>query len=105
MSSVEEAQLDDPWKSSFILLAEVSEVIKQLLSGKVPWADKIRPEMLKALDPEGLSRLTCLFIVTCRSGKVPMDWQTGMVVPVFKKGTGGCAWKSVNFLWASTSVV
>lgn len=48
--------------------------------------DEIRPEMLKALDVIGPSQLTCFFSVVWRSGTVPMKWQTGVVVPIFKKG-------------------
>ena len=36
MSSVEEVELEDPGGSSFVSLAEVTEVVKQLLSGKAP---------------------------------------------------------------------
>ena len=36
ISSREEAELGDPGESSPIYLAEVSEVVKQLLSGKAP---------------------------------------------------------------------
>lgn len=42
-------------------LAEVSDVVKKLLSGKAPDVDKVRPEMLKALDIVWLSWLTRLF--------------------------------------------
>ncbi len=48
--------------------------------------DEIRPEMLKALDIFGLSWLTHLFSDAWRSGKMPVDWQTGVVVLIFKKG-------------------
>ncbi len=41
MSSVEEAEFEDPWEASLISLAEVSEVVKKLLSGKVPGVDEI----------------------------------------------------------------
>lgn len=41
--------------------------------------------MLKALGVEGLSWMTCLFIVW-KSGAVPKEWQTRVVVPLFKKG-------------------
>ena len=69
-----------------ISLAEVTKVVKKLLGGKAPGVDEIRPEMLKALDTVGLSWLTRLFSVAWGSGTVPMDWQTGVVVPIFKKG-------------------
>ncbi|TWW78160.1 R2DM Retrovirus-related Pol polyprotein from type II retrotransposable element [Takifugu flavidus] len=48
--------------------------------------DEIRPEFLKALDVVGLSWLTQLCNIAWTSGAVPLDWQTGVVVPLFKKG-------------------
>jgi len=52
---------------------------------KVPGVDEICPEMLKALDIFGMSWLTCIFSVAWRSGKVPVEWHTGVVVPISKK--------------------
>ncbi|TWW64289.1 hypothetical protein D4764_03G0012970 [Takifugu flavidus] len=66
--------------------AEVAELVKKLLGGKVPGVDEIRPEFLKALDVVGLSWLTRLCKIAWTSGAVPLDWQTGVVVPLFKKG-------------------
>ncbi|TWW73387.1 hypothetical protein D4764_15G0007810 [Takifugu flavidus] len=71
---------------SHISGAEVAEVVKKLLGGKAPRGDEIRPEFLKALDVVGLSWLTQLCNITWTSGAVPLDWQTGVVVPLFKKG-------------------
>ncbi len=48
--------------------------------------DEIRPEYLKSLDVVGLSWLTRLCSIAWQSGTVPLDWQTGVVVPLFKKG-------------------
>ena len=52
--------------------------------------DEVRPEFLKALDVVGLSWLTRLCRITWTSGAVcpslPLDWQTGVVVPLFKTG-------------------
>ncbi len=48
--------------------------------------DEIHSEILKALDIVGLSWLTCLFSVMRRSGTVPVEWQTGVVVQIIKKG-------------------
>ncbi|KAK5900173.1 hypothetical protein CesoFtcFv8_009573 [Champsocephalus esox] len=42
--------------------------------------------MLKALGVEGLSWLTRLINVAWKSETVPKEWQTGVVVPLFKKG-------------------
>uniref|UniRef100_A0A3B5Q4K1 Reverse transcriptase domain-containing protein n=1 Tax=Xiphophorus maculatus TaxID=8083 RepID=A0A3B5Q4K1_XIPMA len=54
--------------------------------GKAPGVDEIRPEFLKALDVVGLCWLTRLCNIAWTSGAVPLDWQTGVVVPLFKKG-------------------
>jgi len=64
-------------------LVEVAEVVKKLFSGKAPGVDEIVPEMLKALDIVGLTRLVN---VMWRLGTVPVEWQTGVVGPIFKKG-------------------
>ncbi|KAI3362597.1 hypothetical protein L3Q82_001685 [Scortum barcoo] len=47
----------------------------------MPGVDEIHPECLKSLDVVGLSWLT-------RQGRgaVPLEWQTRVVVPLFKKG-------------------
>ncbi|MGH2507006.1 MAG: reverse transcriptase domain-containing protein [Ktedonobacteraceae bacterium] len=67
-------------------LAEVEEAVKSLKPGKAAGVDEIRPEMLKALGGGGLRWLTRVFSVVWSTGRAPMDWQTGVVVPIFKKG-------------------
>ncbi len=47
---------------------------------------KIHLEMLKALVVEGLSWMTRLFNIVWESGAVRKEWQTAVVVPLFKKG-------------------
>ncbi|KAK3524816.1 hypothetical protein QTP86_007596 [Hemibagrus guttatus] len=84
--SVEEPEAGDSEVDSFITQAEVTEVVQQLLGGKAPGVDEIRPEYLKSLDVVGLSWLTSLCNIAWRSGTVPLDWATGVVVPLFKKG-------------------
>ncbi|KAK3562609.1 hypothetical protein QTP86_002090 [Hemibagrus guttatus] len=83
--SVEEPEAEDLEVDSFITQAEVTEVVQQLLGGKAPGVDEILPEYLKSLDFVGLSWLTCLCNIAWRSGTVPLDWATGVVVPLFKK--------------------
>ncbi|KAK3564905.1 hypothetical protein QTP86_030846, partial [Hemibagrus guttatus] len=85
-SSVEEPEAEDSEVDSFITQAEVTEVVQQLLGGKAPGVDEICPEYLKSLDIVGLSWLTRLCNIAWRSGTVPLDWVTGVVVPLFKKG-------------------
>ena len=89
-SSMVEAELEDDGGSSLISLGEVTEVVKQLHSGKAPGVDEIHPEMLKALGVEGLSWLTRLINIAWKSGAVPKEWQTGWWFPCLKKGTRGC---------------
>ncbi|KAK3548428.1 hypothetical protein QTP70_012986 [Hemibagrus guttatus] len=84
--SVEEPEAEDSEIDSFITQAEVTEVVQQLLGGKAPGVDEICPEYLKSLDVVGLSWLTRLCNIAWRSGTVPLDWATGVVVPLFKKG-------------------
>ncbi|KAK3520218.1 hypothetical protein QTP70_019360 [Hemibagrus guttatus] len=80
--SVEEPEAEN----QIITQAEVTEVVQQLLGGKAPGVDEIRPEYLKSLDVVGLSWLTRLCNIAWQSGTVPLDWVTGVVVPLFKKG-------------------
>ncbi|KAK3521491.1 hypothetical protein QTP70_007429 [Hemibagrus guttatus] len=84
--SVEEPEAEDSEVDSFITQAEVTEVVQQLLGGKAPGVDEIRPEYLKSLDVVGLSWLTRLCNIVWRSGTVPLDWATGVVITLFKKG-------------------
>ncbi|KAK3505725.1 hypothetical protein QTP70_020346, partial [Hemibagrus guttatus] len=84
--SVEEPEAEDSEVDSFITQAEVTEVVQQLLGGKAPGVDEICPEYLKSLDVVELSWLTHLCNIAWRSGTVPLDWATGVVVPLFKKG-------------------
>ncbi|KAI3374131.1 hypothetical protein L3Q82_005986 [Scortum barcoo] len=82
----EEVEAGDSEVDSSITQAEVTEVVRKLLGGKAPGVDEIRPEYLKSLDVVGLSWLTRLCNIAWRLGTVPLEWQTGVVVPLFKKG-------------------
>ncbi|XP_077940565.1 uncharacterized protein LOC144384606 [Gasterosteus aculeatus] len=59
--SLVEAELEAEEGSSSIGLVEVTEVVKQLRSGKALGIDEICPEMLKAMGVGGLSWMTRLF--------------------------------------------
>ncbi|KAK3534420.1 hypothetical protein QTP86_015228 [Hemibagrus guttatus] len=83
MSSVEEPEAEDSEVDSFITQAEVTEVVQQLLGGKAPGVDEIRPEYLKSLDVVGLSWLTRLCNIRHNRG-----------------GQGQCLWTGVlEGLW------
>uniref|UniRef100_A0AAY5K902 Reverse transcriptase domain-containing protein n=1 Tax=Esox lucius TaxID=8010 RepID=A0AAY5K902_ESOLU len=84
--SIVDAELEADGEALSISMAEVTEVFKQLHSGKGPGIDEIRPELLKALGVEGMSWMTRLFNIAWESGKVPKEWWTSVVVPLFKKG-------------------
>ena len=66
--------------------AEVATEIKGIKSGKAAGEDEIRPEMLTALTGEGILWLTQVCQVAWKFGKPPRDWQTGVIIPIFKKG-------------------
>ncbi|KAI3365343.1 hypothetical protein L3Q82_010131 [Scortum barcoo] len=87
LPSNEEAEAGVSEVDSSITQAEVTEVVHEApRSGKAPGVDEIRPEYLKSLDVVGLSWLTRLCSIAWRLGTVPLEWQTGVVVPLFKKG-------------------
>lgn len=48
--------------------------------------DEVHPKFLNDVDVVGLSWLRCLYSVALRSGAVPLNWQTWVVLPIFKKG-------------------
>ena len=66
--------------------AEVATAIKGIKPGKAATEDEIRPEMLKALTGEGILWLMRVCQVAWKLGKTPRDWQTGVIIPIFKKG-------------------
>lgn len=76
-------ELEDLRETLSNSLAEIAEVVKKLVSIKVPGADEIHSEILKALDIVTLFWLKHLFSVTQRSGTVPVEWQTGVMVSNF----------------------
>ena len=78
-------------ETSDISTDEVQAAIMALKPGKAAGIDEIRPELLKSLSCHGILWLTRVCRVVWRKGRAPMDWQTGIVDPIFKKGTGGSA--------------
>ncbi|KAL7841967.1 hypothetical protein SRHO_G00236560 [Serrasalmus rhombeus] len=82
----EEAELGDPNEGLSITRAEVVKVVGKLLGGRALGVDEIRTEFLRALNVVGLSWLTRLCNITWTSGVLPLEWQTRVVIPRFKKG-------------------
>ena len=66
--------------------AEVATAIKRIKFGKAAGEDEIRSEMLKGLSGEGILWLTRVCQVGWKFGKTPRDWQTGVIISIFKKG-------------------
>ncbi|KAK3545916.1 hypothetical protein QTP70_016712, partial [Hemibagrus guttatus] len=83
--SIEEPEAEDSEADSFITQAEVTEVVQQLLGGKAPGVDEIRPEYLKSLDVVGLSWLTRLCQGQCLWTGRPGWWSLFL-----RRGTRGC---------------
>jgi len=57
-----------------------------LKSGKATGEDEIRSDMLKVLSSEGILWVTRVSQVAWKCGKTPKEWQTGVIIPIFKKG-------------------
>ena len=67
-------------------LTEVAAAIRGLKPGKAADEDKIRPEMLKAMNGEGVRSLTRVCQVAWKLKKRQKNWQTGVIIPLYKKG-------------------
>ena len=65
---------------------EVAAAIRGLKSRKAAGEDKIRPEILKALNEEGVRWLTRMCQVAWKLRKTPKNWQTGVIILIYKKG-------------------
>ena len=73
-------------KEEVFTLTEVTAAIRGLKSGKAAGEDEIPAEMLKALNGEGVRWLTRVCQVAWKLGKTPKDWQTDVIIPIYKKG-------------------
>ena len=66
--------------------SKVATAIKGIKLGKADGEDEIKPEMLKAPTGEGILWLTRVCQVAWKFGKTLRDSQTGVIIPIFKKG-------------------
>ena len=73
-------------KEEVFTSTEVAAAIRGLKSGKAAVEDEIRPEMFKAFNGEGVCWLTKVFQVAWKLEKTPKDLQTGVIIPIHKKG-------------------
>ena len=67
-------------------MKEVAAAIQGMKSGKTACEDKIRPKMLKIFNGDGERWLTRVFQVAWKVEKTPKDWQTGVIIPIYKSG-------------------
>ena len=72
----------------------MAAAIQRLKPGNAAGESEIRPEMLKALNGEGVCWLTRVCQVAWKLERTSKDWQTGVIIPIYKKGV--C--KSVRFI-------
>ena len=73
-------------KEDVFTAAEVETSIEGIKSGKTADEDEIGTEMLKALAGERILWLTQVRQVARKFGKTLRDCQTGVIIPIFKKG-------------------
>ena len=73
-------------KKKVFTYTEVVAAKLGLKSRKAAGEDEIRPEIFKALNGEGIRWLTRVCQVTWKLKKTPKDWQTGVIIPIYKKG-------------------
>jgi hypothetical protein len=69
-----------------ITLTEVQEAIKSIKNGKAAGHDGITPEMIKHLGGNGTQILLKIFRKAWAEGKIPHDWEIGVLIPIYKKG-------------------
>ena len=65
---------------------EIKKAIQKLKNEKAPGVCKIPAEVFKALQNEGLERLSKLIRCTWKQKSTPKDFKDGVIVPVYKKG-------------------
>ena len=69
-----------------ITVEEVRQVMKQMKNRKAPGDDGIPFELLGAGGECIVQQLLKMFNIAYRSESVPLDWQRGVICPLFKKG-------------------
>ena len=65
----------------------ISKLLKNLKPNKAASPDKIRPLVLRELREEIAPILEAIFTKSLDPGKLPDDWKSANVVPIYKKGS------------------
>jgi hypothetical protein len=69
----------------------VTKLLRNLKTNKAGGPDGITPRFLKIVADEITPALTLLYQACVKQGKVPQEWKTAHVCPLFKKGDRLCA--------------
>lgn len=69
-----------------IQLEEVKKAIRKLKNGKAAGVDGLKAELLKYMGEDGMKLLHRIISEVWETLKVPKDWQTSVIIPIFKKG-------------------
>ena len=64
---------------------EMQTGMKGTKKGRAPGIDEVRVEMVIAAGENGISWTERLLNTCIRQGKVPEEWRTGLIVPIWKK--------------------
>ena len=67
--------------------AEVQRKLQDLRTDKTPGADLIHPRLLKELAVQVAYPLAIIFQQSIDQSRVPQQWRTANVIPIFKKGS------------------
>ena len=67
--------------------AEVQRKLQDLRTGKAPGADLVHPRLLKELAVQVAYPLAIIFQQSIAQSRVPQQWRTANVIPIFKKGS------------------
>ena len=65
-------------------LAEVTNTLRKLPTGRAPGADGITAEMLKSTVSDSATRLKALFEKIWNAESVPKEWKEGIIISVYK---------------------
>ena len=75
----------DPRECGHISKDEIKEAMRKMPNGKTEGPDQIPVKVWKCLGEEGLEWLSELFNVIFRTAKMPEEWRSRIVIPLYKK--------------------